>query len=204
MTYLKAYKSFINGRYLSEGIRITAGILFPAFVMSYFNLLEVGIVMSVGALCVSGTDAPGPVHHRTNAMLLCNLIISLVAIMVGFADGYPVVPGVIIFVFGFLFSMLTVYGTRTSSLGIAALLVMILNLQTPLLGTNIFTNALHILTGGTWYMLFSLLLFKIRPYKLIKQILGDFIEGIAKYLKTRGSFSARYWMLFNILPRLMK
>ncbi len=96
VTYLKAYKSFINGRYLSEGIRTTAGILFPAFLMSYYNLLEAGIVMSIGALCVSATDAPGPVHHRTNAMLLCNLIIGIVAVAVGFADGYSILLGVII------------------------------------------------------------------------------------------------------------
>jgi uncharacterized membrane protein YccC len=68
-------------------------------------------------------------------MLLCNLIIGLVAIAVGSADGYPVLLGIMIFVFGFLFSMLTVYGTRASSVGLAALLVMILNLQNPIHGS---------------------------------------------------------------------
>lgn len=158
--------------------------------MSYFGQLATGIVMSVGAMCVSGTDAPGPVHHRTNAMLLCNLVIGIVAIVVGFTAGSVVLLGIIIFVFGFIFSMLTVYGLRSSSLGIAALIVMILNQRTPLHGIDIFTNAFYILTGGTWYMLFSLTLFKIRPYKLIQQILGDFIQSIAIYLKTRGSFYA--------------
>jgi uncharacterized membrane protein YccC len=188
LSYLKAYKSFINGRYLSEGIRITAGILFPALVMSYFNLLPTGIVMSVGALCVSATDSPGPVQHRVNGMLLCNLVIGLVTIVVGYSTVSGALVCTVIFVFGFLFSMLTVYGTRTSAVGIAALLVMILNLQTTIHGINIWTNALYILAGGTWYMLFSLALYKIRPYKLIRQISGDFIQSIAAYLQTSGSF----------------
>ena len=188
MEYLKAYKDFINGRYLSEGVRITAGILLPAFVMSYFNLLPVGIVMSVGALCVSATDAPGPMRHRINGMFVCILVIAIVAIIVGSVSNSFVLTGAIIFVFGFLFSMLTVYGTRTSAIGIAALLVMILNLQTPIHGINILTNALYILIGGTWYMLFSLLLYKIRPYKLIQQTLGELIQSIAEYLRTRSGF----------------
>lgn len=187
MTYLKTYKDFINGRYLAEGLRITASILLPAFVMSYFNLLPAGIVMSVGALCVSATDTPGPVRHRVNGMSFCNIVITIVSIIVCFTTGSIYLLGVLIFVFGFLFSMLTVYGTRTSSVGIAALLIMILSLQTPVHGINIFTNALNILIGGTWYMAFSLILYKIRPYKLIQQILGDFIQSIGEYLKLRGS-----------------
>lgn len=191
MIYSKTYKDFINGRYLSEGVRITAGILFPAFLMSYFNLLATGIVMSVGALCVSATDTPGPVRHRVNGMAVCIIVITIVSIIVCYSVVSIVLLGILIFCFGFLFSMLTVYGTRTSAIGIAALLIMILNLQTPLHGINIFTNALHILTGGTWYMLFSLALYKIRPYKLIQQILGDFIQSIGEYLKLRGSYYSK-------------
>ena len=64
MDYIKEYKSFISSHYLSDGVRITAGIALPAFIMSYLGLLTTGIVMSVGALCVAVTDNPGPVHHR--------------------------------------------------------------------------------------------------------------------------------------------
>ena len=188
MIYLKNYKSFINGRYLSEGVRITAGILLPAFTMSYFNLLAIGIVMSVGALCVSATDSPGPVNHRVNGMLLCNVIIAIVAVIVCYAIPSPVILGIVIFLFGFIFSMLTVYGSRTSAIGIAALLIMVLSLQIPLTGIAIWYNAFYILAGGIWYTIFSLLLYKIRPYKLIQQTLGDFITSIAGYLTIRGDF----------------
>lgn len=188
LNYLKTYKSFISGRYLTEGVRITAGILLPAFTMSYFNLLAVGIVMSIGALCVSATDSPGPVQHRVNGMLLCNVIIAIVAIIVCYAIPSPVILGIVIFIFGFIFSMLTVYGARTSAIGIAALLIMVLSLQIPLAGIAIWYNAFYIFAGGLWYTVFSLLLYKIRPYKLIQQTLGDFITSIAGYLTIRGDF----------------
>lgn len=172
-------------------MRITAGILLPAFIMSYFNLLTTGIVMSVGALCVSATDTPGPVRHRVNGMTVCIIVITLLSIIVCYSTVSTLLLGILIFCFGFLFSMLTVYGTRTSAIGIAALLIIILSLQTPIRGVNIFINALHILVGGTWYMLFSLALYKIRPYKLIQQILGDFIQSIGEYLKLRGSYYSK-------------
>ena len=84
--------------------------------------------------------------------------------------------------------MTAVYGARGSSVGLAALLVMILNLQHPLYGKDILLNALYISLGGIWYMIFSLTLQKIRPYKLIQQILGDSIQYTAAYLKLRALF----------------
>ncbi len=62
---------------------MTAGILIPAFVMSYFNILPAGIIVSLGALFVSGTDSPGPIHHRRNGMLCCIASIFIVVIVTG-------------------------------------------------------------------------------------------------------------------------
>src|SRR5437870_3587286 len=110
--YIQSYKSFINGRYVNEGIRMTAGILLPAFIMSSFDLLATGIIMSVGALCVAATDNPGPAHHRVNGMLVCNAIIFFTAIIVAWAFHSPLILGIILFILCFLFSMLAVYGAR--------------------------------------------------------------------------------------------
>ena len=82
MDYYKTSKSFITGRYVSEGLRVTLGILTPAFVMYYMDMLAAGTVMSLGALCVSAADNPGPVRDRVNGMIVCNLIIAAVAVAV--------------------------------------------------------------------------------------------------------------------------
>jgi hypothetical protein len=60
MDYVKEYKSFINSHYLSDGLRITAGIVLPALILSYFSLLSIGVSVSLGAMSVSITDTPGP------------------------------------------------------------------------------------------------------------------------------------------------
>jgi uncharacterized membrane protein (TIGR01666 family) len=190
MSTIKAYKSFINGRFLNEGLRITAGIVLPSFIMSFFGMLPTGLVMSLGALCVSVTDSPGPVRHRRNGMLVCIALITALSVVVYYASGSVFLLGLLIFLSGFVFSMLTVYGIRSSSIGIAALIVMVLSMESPLHGNAIWLNALYIFAGGIWYMLYSLLLYRIRPYKIIQQVLGDFIIGISAYLRTRASFYA--------------
>jgi uncharacterized membrane protein (TIGR01666 family) len=188
MDYVKEYKSFINSYYLSDGIRMTIGIALPALILSYFNLLAAGIVVSLGAMCVSMPDTPGPIHHRRNAMLICVGIVSLVALLTGFIVSYPLLLGLLIFTVCFFFSMLGVYGARVNSIGIAALIIMVLNIDRPQQGKDILLNAAFVCAGGIWYMLLSLLLYNIRPYKLVKQALGDCILTTSDYLRARASF----------------
>ncbi|HEX2683234.1 MAG TPA: FUSC family membrane protein, partial [Ferruginibacter sp.] len=187
MNYQKKYLNFINGRYTSEGFRITAGILLPSLIMHYFDMLPVGIVISVGALCVSVADAPGAVKHRLTGMLSCSLIVTGISVITYYSAVSPVLLGLLIVVAGFIFSMLTVYGNRSSAVGIAAIIIMILSLQSPLHGRDIWVNAGYTLAGGTWYMLYSLVLYRLRPYKFIQQVLADYIGGVGNFLRLRGS-----------------
>ena len=190
MKYSKKYIHFINGRYVNEGVRITAGIVVPSFVMSYFNLLPVGFVVSLGALCVSVADTPGAVKHRFNGMFACCLLVTAISVLVSYAAINITLLALLIAAAGFFFSMLTVYGNRSAAVGLAAMIVMVLSLQTVHTGIEIWQNAGYILAGGSWYIVYSLLLYRLRPYKFIQQVLGDYIFDVAAYLKLRGDLYA--------------
>ncbi len=184
----KAYLNFINGRFFSEGLRMTFGIVIPAFLFGYLNELQVGVAISTGALCVSITDSAGPAHHRTNGMMFCILIISLVAVLTNFTLPSHFLTALVILIFGFAFSMLNLYNSRVSSIGLSALLIMVLSMQTPLTGSAIFLHAGYLIVGGFWYLIFSITLNRLRPYKIIQQLSGEYIKSVADYLKTRASF----------------
>ncbi|HVM87188.1 MAG TPA: FUSC family membrane protein [Puia sp.] len=188
MDYLKQYKSFISSYYLSEGVRISIGVTLPAVVMGYFNNLSSGIIVSLGALCASMPDNAGPIHHRRNAMLVCTVVVFIVALLTGFASGNNILLGATISIFCFVFAMIGVYGNRATSIGLAALLVMVLNIDRPRLGWDVFYNSLYILCGGAWYMLLSLSIYGFRPYKLAQQALGECIQSTADYLRIKASF----------------
>lgn len=190
MDYIKEYRRFIYSHYLADGVRITAGVLLPSLILSYFNQLQLGIFISLGALCVSITDNPGPIHHRRNGLLICCGIVFLVSLLVGFSLPVKWLFMLVLPVLCFFFSMIGVYGARATSIGIAALLVMVMISHEGLQGWEIVYFALYILAGGLWYTLLSLILYSLRPYKLIQQALGEYVLSAAAYLRARAGFYA--------------
>ena len=204
MDLIKEYKSFINSYYLGEGLRITTGAVLPALLLNYFGLLSIGVLVSLGAVCVSGSDSPGPIQHRRNGMQVCTVIIFIVCLVTGSAAPYPFVLGCWVAVACFIFSIIGVYGGRAISIGIAALLVMVLNMSRPGYGWNVFLNALYVSAGGIWYMLLSLVLYHVRPYKLIQQALGDCIMATADYLRIRAQFYGSKTAYDDIYRQLME
>jgi len=190
MDYLKEYRSFINSHYLSEGFRMTAGILLPALLFGYFDHLAIGITVALGAMAVSITDNPGPIHHRQNGLLSCAVNVFAVALITGYTLLSPWLFFILLPAFCFLFSMIGVYGTRTTSIGIAALLVMVLQTQHRLQGLDILLNALYILGGSAWYIVLSIGLYRLRPYKLMQQALGEYVMAAGEYLRAKAGFYA--------------
>jgi len=190
MDYIKQYKSFINSHYLNGAIRITVGITLPAILLSQFNNLGAGISLSLGAMCVGNTDNPGPIHHRRNGMIACVLIIFLVTLLVDLASGSHIWTGLLVLIFCFLFSFIGVYGARASSIGVNALLVMVLNIDRPHTPLDSLITATYVLAGGVWYTVLSLLLYSFRPYRLVQQAIGDCIQATAGYLRVKAAFYA--------------
>ncbi|MES1214857.1 MAG: FUSC family membrane protein [Bacteroidota bacterium] len=188
MDYLKEYRRFITSHYVSDGVRITFGIALPAIILGYFDLLSTGIALSLGAMCVSTTDIPGPIHHRRNGMMVCLLAITIVELLTGLASSHLWWMGILIVVFCFVFCMIGVYGARAISIGVSALLIMVLSIDRHFQGRELLFYSLYILAGGIWYMLLSLAIYSIRPYKLAQQALGECIINTSQYLRIRALF----------------
>ena len=187
-TDTREIKSFFYSQYFSDGVRMTAGILLPSLVLMQFNHFDIGLTLSLGALCICTIDSPGPIVHKRNGMLIGNVFLLLVAIITGFARLNVFTLGIEITLFSFVFSMFTVYGNRAASVGTSALLVMIFMMDKEAKPDQVLTLSLTILAGGTWYLLFSLLFFGIRPYRAAQQTLGENISDIADFLRIKAAF----------------
>ncbi|HUH33904.1 MAG TPA: FUSC family membrane protein, partial [Daejeonella sp.] len=188
MKQTREIKSFIFSQYFSDGLLITFGVLLPSLIFYHFEQIGVGITISLGALAVSIADNPGPVIHKRNGMLICNLCIFLAAILTGLINQSPILLGVEILVLCFIFSMFSVYGTRASAIGTAALLIMIISIDQKLTLFGSFQHAIYVLSGGLWYMILSLSVAQIRPYRAAQQALGECIKELAKYVRLKAAF----------------
>lgn len=188
MNYIQEYKRFVNSYHFNNAIRITIGVALPAIVLGYFKLLPVGLLLSLGAIATSTADITGPIQRRVTAMLITTLLNFVISIIVGYSHKHIFLLGVIIALLCFFLSIISIYGNRVSAIGLAGLIIMVLTMNNTARGWNVLWQSLYIMLGGVWYMLLGLALFRMRPYRLVQQALGDSIIAIGDYLKTRSYF----------------
>ncbi|MBC7887720.1 MAG: FUSC family protein [Ferruginibacter sp.] len=178
---------FLFSQYLADGIRITVAIVLPALLFAQFASLNTGLLISTGALCVSISDAPGPLEHKRNGMAYCIGFVLLMTLLTGFANHHVLSLGLLIVFASFVFSMFAVFGTRASSVGTAALLIMILNMDKVMPAGEVLQEALLILCGGVWYMAASLLFYLVRPFRQAQRSLGNCIHETSRLLLIKAA-----------------
>ncbi|HZY38116.1 MAG TPA: FUSC family membrane protein [Mucilaginibacter sp.] len=181
-------KTFFYSQYFSDGLRMSAGILLPSLLASFLHHFDIGLTMSLGALCICTIDSPGPLLHKRNAMAIGNAFLFVVAALTGFARLNVYTLGLEITLFSFLFSLFIVYGTRAASVGTSSLMIMIFMIDKAAKPNEVLGYSAIILAGGIWYLLFSLLFFGIRPYRAAQQALGENITDIADFLRIKAAF----------------
>jgi uncharacterized membrane protein (TIGR01666 family) len=181
-------KSFVLSPYFGDGLRITFGVVFPSLILAQFNLLQLGINISLGALCASIADTPGPITHRRNAMFFAIGLVTIVSLLTGFATISIYLTAVLVIGLSFIFSMSYIYGNRASSIGVAALLVMILGVDDIRPLTEILIYSLYIFLGGIWYTVLSLSLYRIMPYRLAKLSLAECVKEIGDFMRIKAGF----------------
>ena len=202
--YLQEVQKFTSSQYWYSGWRITAGVMLPLIVFILQGWVSVAIPFLWGALFVSLTDTPGPVHHRRNGMVAAIVLNTAVVLLTAVTREYQALLVTQIVVLGFFLTMLGVYGGRAGAVGTLALIVMLLNLLSFHQDYNAFHASLLIAAGGLWYMAFSLLLHGIRPYRPVQQALGEHLIAMADYIRARGSFYREGVDLSQSFSRVMK
>lgn len=182
------FRRFVSGQHLNAGLRLTICVIIPGVLLYRFGLLASMIGVPLGALFVGLTDNPGPLHHRRNGMLVAAAANFLIVLIAGFSRFNPWLIGLEIVFFGIASSMVAVYGTRASSIGLTALIIFILSTNNRVPSGSVWITAFSYLIGGIWYLLLSLTLSTLRPYRPIQQLLGECLMKTADYLRVKASF----------------
>ncbi|MDB5196620.1 MAG: hypothetical protein JWP88_991 [Flaviaesturariibacter sp.] len=179
---------FLYSQAAADGLRITLAILLPALIGSFYGWFEAGMTIALGALCISLTDAPGPLLNKRNGMLICAAFVFIIATLTVFASRNIVTMGLEIVAVSFFFSMFNVYGARAAGVGNAVILMMILTMDKEIPNNEVLPHSLLVLLGGIWYLGISLLFSAIKPYRAGQRILGECIRELSKYLSIKAAF----------------
>lgn len=185
---IRSIHDFLLSTYFADGLRITLGVLCPSLILAQFGLLQYGMTLSLGALCVSVVDTPGPIVHRRNAMLITTALITIIFIVVGLTNSNVYFTAVMIVFFSFIFSMFFLYGTRAASIGTAALLIMVLSIDDLRPWKEVLFSSALLLAGSIWYTLLSYFFYRIRPFRIVQQTLSDSIHEVSLFLRAKAKF----------------
>jgi uncharacterized membrane protein (TIGR01666 family) len=188
LSQTREIKNFLFSQYFADGLRITFGVLLPPLLLSHTGHLETGIVVSLGAITTSIPDNPGPLIHKRNAMLFSILFMLLTATLTGLINQHPTLIVAEIFVLCFFFSMFNIYGNRASSIGTGVLIIMILSIDREFTFRTLLEYTGCLLIGGIWYMVLSLAVSQLQPYRLAQHTLGECFRKVADYIKLKANF----------------
>jgi uncharacterized membrane protein (TIGR01666 family) len=187
--WIQEVRNFIYSYHFSTGLRTTISVVVPSVVCSMLGDLPLGIVISLGALATALSDVPGTAIHKRNGALIAIGFIWFTAITTSLIMPYPVLMTFYILACCFGNSMLLVYGNRGGNIGIGCMLVMVSILgEKPVPVHEAFIHSLYILLGSVWYGLLALVLWQIRPYLSVQQMLSECIIETGNYLLARAKF----------------
>ena len=188
MNYLDDFKKFISSQHLSTGVRLSLGAVLPSLIFQHYGILSDLIAFPLGTLLIGSTDSPGPYNRRRNALLVTIVTCFLVACITGLLRHIHFMVFLEIIVFGMFFSLIGVYGNRVTSIGLISLLVFVFNIDDHLSGEMVVRTAAIFSLGGIWYFVLFSILQKLRPYKLIQQLLGENFIELGKMLAIRSRY----------------
>lgn len=186
--WLKEVKAFLYSYHFSNGLRTSLSVVVPSVIFAMQDRLDVGIAISMGALCTALADVPGTIIHKRNGLLISTTLIFITALVTGLVASNTWLTAGWVAVCVFFYSMLLVYGNRGGNIGIGCLLVMVSTIGEQLPMGKAIEASFLVLSGCIWYSLLALLLWQIRPYLTIQQTLGDCIQETADYLRLRANF----------------
>ncbi|RAV99443.1 FUSC family protein [Pseudochryseolinea flava] len=202
--YLREVQKFTTSQYWSTGLRITAGVMLPTFIMARMDWLTLGMPFLWGALFVSITDMPGPIHQRRNGMLAAIALNTIVVFITILIRDYPALLLLGVTLFSFSLALLGIYGARAGAVGTLALVIMLLNFVSRYDEEQFLLREVALVAGGgLWYTMLSLMLYRLRPYRLAEQAIGENLITIADYVKARGSLYGQNANLHDCFRRIM-
>lgn len=188
MTTITDLKKFMTSQYIYYGIRMTFSVVLPCIILAYFGMLKEYFAFPLGTLMAINVDQPGPFVRRRNTFILTILSFFFISLIIGFSYPYPILVVAEIIIFGMFFSLIGVYGTRLASLGSLSLVVFAILSDGHFAGGKPVETAIIIALGASWSFLLFLIMTKISPYLLIKQILGENFIELGNYLKIKSKF----------------
>lgn len=182
----KSVQKFTTQTNFTNALKVTVAAVIPVIVFASLDLFKIGFSFALGAILTYPSDIPSNLKHKINGILVAILIIVVSAVLVSVLYPFPYSFYPFLAVALFFLSMISVYGQRATMVSFSGLLSISLAIGHVQEGISIWINGGYILGGGIFYLLVSLVFYKIRPYRYVELQIAECLKLTSKYLKLRG------------------
>ena len=182
----KSVQKFTTQTNFTNALKVTVAAVIPVIVFASLDLFKIGFSFALGAILTYPSDIPSNLKHKINGILVAILIIVVSAVLVSVLYPFPYLFYPFLAVALFFLSMISVYGQRATMVSFSGLLSISLAIGHVQEGISIWINGGYILGGGIFYLLVSLVFYKIRPYRYVELQIAECLKLTSKYLKLRG------------------
>lgn len=181
---------YVTGLDFAKGYVLALAMVVPLYVTNFFDLLPIGVAMALGVLMVAPSDVAGNLRHRLLGMLCAALLGILGTLLGGYSQEFLWLNLLVVFIFVFAVSLLSVYGFRASLVTFTGLIAIVLS-YANLGEVAIWLHALHIGLGSLWYIGLSSLFLYLRPNKHTELLLGETAKLTGDFLILRGKLLSK-------------
>lgn len=188
ISQLKKFKIFLKGANFYRSIILTLAVVLPISILYVEPSFTLSVSVSIGAFIVGISDIPGNLKHKLLSISSASFIAMFTTIIILLTKPYFEVLIVTIAILSFGLSLIAVYGFRGSLIGFSGLIALVLALGlSDSVATNLHLHVLFMGIGGLWYLLISIIFYKISPKKDEDQFLYETLLLTGNYLKTRSN-----------------
>lgn len=186
--YTIRLKRFMTSQYIYAGIRMALAIVVPSVILAYFGLLKEYFLFPLGTAFIGFTDFAGPFIRRRNALIMVVVCFFFATLSASFLRLYPLLTYLGIIIFGVFFTMLGIYGQRMASVGVFTLVAFSIFIDGQLTKGSIVHNILVFTAGSIWFLIVFMISFKLQPYRLAGQMIGENYIQLASYFRLKAKF----------------
>lgn len=179
-------RSYLRSSDFTRALILGIAIVIPVVTGIYYEYLEIGLSIALGALWTSPSNTNGSIRKNTISILAATALITCISLIGGYLD---LTLWFLLPVLGFIsfsVSFLAVYGPRAALVGFSGLMALVLSFAFSPQKLEVYEYSLLIGLGGIWYLLLAITWQLLRPKSQVEEVLQNIIEATAEFLEVRS------------------
>lgn len=180
------FKEIFKSTDFAKAVLLGISLTLPVLLGIKFDVLQIGIVITVGALLASPSDISGSLPNKITGILLSALLAMVVSFVGGSLHFSTLIMLPIIAILIFAISYLSIFGFRASLISFSGLFALVLSFSPVSGDMPPIERSFLIGAGGLWYAFMTISWHYLFPKGPTEFYLTKTFNLTADYLRLRG------------------